>query len=152
MKHWVKIGCGLLAGIGAISAQDDLEEAPVPVAVVPGKIEIILKESSLAQFDRDGIELGHLKTGLASLDSLNQQQELLAIEAPQVDPRDSLLRPRLVYVFLFAPDVDVDQLVRLYQQNEHVDAAGPVVAYGTAVRSASWGKVKKNLKAAVPLP
>ena len=149
MKDWMKFACVLLAGAATALAQSILEEGLSPDDYLPGKLEVILKESSLAQLDRDGIVKGSLITGLASLDSLNRQLGLLAIEAPQLDPRDTLIGPQLIYVLEFSPEADVGQLVELYRQCEHLDHVSPVLIYRTSVRPSSWGELKKALQSPV---
>ena len=149
MNDWMKYACVLLVGAVAALAQNILDDGSAPADIVPGKLEIILKESSLAQFDREGVVQGSLITGLASLDSLNQQQGLLAIEAPQLDPRDTLIGPQLIYLFDFSPEADVEQLAELYSRNEHLDHVSPVIVYRTAVRLSSWGELKAAHKESV---
>lgn len=150
MKGWMKCACVLLVGTVAALAQDIHDAGMTEVDVVPGKLEVLLKESSLAQFDRESVLQGSLITGLASLDALNQQQGLLAIDAPPIDPRDTLIGPRLIYLFDFPPETDMEQLVDLYSQNEHLDHVSPVIVYRTSVSLRSWGGLKAAQYSPVP--
>lgn len=111
-------------------------------------LEIVLEAPSYEGFDRQGVVEGALTTGLTSLDALNSREGLVGIEAPVVDPRDPSLRPRLVYVFCFGPDADLDRLAALYVDNEHVAAAAPVAVFNTAVARRGWGALKNAAPAA----
>jgi hypothetical protein len=121
----------------------------VPARSAPTEegIEIILEADSYPGFDRQAVVAGALLTGLASLDSLNIHEGLVRIDAPVVDPKDPLLRPRLVYVFCFSPDTDLNRLAEIYTANEHVATAAPITVFDTAITPQNWGALKNATNA-----
>lgn len=117
------LGAGLAGGQGV--------SQPESGEIVPGLLEIKLKPDVLEKFDRARIEKGERVTGLESLDALNRQEGVQAIELPPAAIRDRLLRPRLMCLLKFGPGTDVEKLVQKYAKNKHVEYAAPVVRYRT---------------------
>lgn len=116
--------------------------------ILPGQVEIVLKEESLGDFNREGILKGETVTGLASLDSLNQAEGMIRIIPLSTNPKETLLGPKLRYTLFFDATADIERLVMAYKQNEHIADAWPDVLIPILTHTSmnSWGKIKMRIE------